>query len=63
MGLRTSQGWNKEYFHKASGFEVETFESELTELKAGKLIKENGKRISCTRKGLLLWNEVAESLI
>ncbi len=63
MGLRTSQGWNKKYFHEASGFKVETFESELAELKAGKLVKETSDRISCTRKGLLLWNEVAEILI
>ncbi len=33
------------------------------ELKAQKLIRETEDRISCTRKGLLLWNEVAESLI
>jgi oxygen-independent coproporphyrinogen-3 oxidase len=33
------------------------------ELKAQKLIRETADRIYCTRKGLLLWNEVAEILI
>ena len=81
MGLRTSQGWNKKYFHRKTGFKTENFNSELTkcntgilpvdlkfnllydELKVRKLIKETDEEIYCTRKGLLLWNEVAESLI
>jgi oxygen-independent coproporphyrinogen-3 oxidase len=63
MGLRTSQGWNKKQFHLKTGFDSKAFDSELTGLKAQKLIRETDEKIYCTRKGLLLWNEVAESLI
>ncbi len=63
MGLRTSQGWNKKQFHLKTGFDSKAFDSELTGLKAQKLIRETDEKIYCTRKGLLLWNEVAENLI
>ena len=39
------------------------FNSLYDELKTQKLVRETDNKICCTRKGLLLWNEVAEILI
>ncbi|MFZ2657571.1 MAG: radical SAM family heme chaperone HemW, partial [Victivallales bacterium] len=63
MGLRTSQGWDKIFFHRKTGFKVDIFSPALIELKQHKLIAETDGKIFCTKKGLLLWNEVAERLI
>ncbi len=63
MGLRTTQGWNKIFFHRKTGLSTDSFSAELALLKQHKLITETDEKISCTKKGLLLWNEVAERLI
>ncbi|HCE47023.1 MAG TPA: hypothetical protein DET40_26035 [Lentisphaeria bacterium] len=63
MGLRTSQGWNKIFFHRKTGFKSDIFSPELAELREHSLIRETDEKIFCTKKGLLLWNEVAERLI
>ncbi|MCX6984452.1 MAG: radical SAM family heme chaperone HemW [Lentisphaerae bacterium] len=63
MGLRTSQGWNKKYFLRRTGFDLNLWNADLAPLLDTRLLIETAENIKCTKKGLLLWNEVAESLI
>ncbi len=63
MGLRTSQGWNVDQLYEATGFKLEKWKETLKELESLGMIKLEKDGISCTRKGLLLWNEVAEMLL
>lgn len=63
MGLRTSQGWDKKYFLLKTGFDLNRWKSDFAPLLDARLLNETAENIKCTRKGLLLWNEVAEMLI
>ncbi len=63
MGLRTSHGWDKIFFLHRTGFDLEILRKEIRQLINMKLLLETGENIRCSKKGLLLWNEVAEMLI
>lgn len=63
MGLRTSQGWDKKYFLLKTGFDLNRWKTYFAPLLDARLLNETAENIKCTRKGLLLWNEVAEMLI
>ncbi len=63
MGLRTSQGWDKKYFLRRTGFGIDICRKEIDQLLSLRLLHEGSENINCTEKGLLLWNEVAERLI
>jgi oxygen-independent coproporphyrinogen-3 oxidase len=63
MGLRTSQGWDKKYFPRRTGFDLNRWNADLVPLMDARLLIETAENMKCTKKGLLLWNEVAESLI
>lgn len=63
MGLRTSQGWDKKYFLLKTGFDLNRWKTDFVPLLDARLLNETAENIKCTRKGLLLWNEVAEMLI
>jgi len=63
MGLRTSQGWNLETFKTISEFEFTEWQNNLDPLISNKLLIYKNKNISCSKKGFLLWNEIAERLI
>ncbi|MFA6569577.1 MAG: radical SAM family heme chaperone HemW [Victivallales bacterium] len=63
MGLRTSQGWDRICFLRRTGFDLNRWNTDLAPLTDTHLLIEAAENIKCTRKGLLLWNEVAERLI
>ena len=57
MGLRTVKGWNKEEFDWSD------FSGELQLLESDGLIRIDGSVVKPTKRGLLCWNTIAETLI
>lgn len=63
MGLRTVQGWDVQVFYECTGYNLSQWSQELKTLVGAGLISWSPQKIKCTAKGLLLWNEIAETLI
>ncbi len=63
MGLRTSQGWNRECFKAATGFDFMEWQSDMAQIAAAGLLNLSEEKVRCTARGLLLWNQVAERVI
>lgn len=62
MGLRTTPGWDLKFFHDKTGFDCRKWFQELQSMIDNGFINVDENRICCSQKGLLFWNEIAESL-
>ena len=63
MGLRTSQGWDRELFFQRTGCQIDYFSEKIDFLINNKLMENESGRVFCTEKGLLVWNSIAEYLM
>ncbi|MBN1863934.1 MAG: radical SAM family heme chaperone HemW [Victivallales bacterium] len=63
MGLRTVAGWDRALLVERTGLCWEVLLEELRPLIAEGLMVSDRGRIGCSRKGLMLWNELAERII
>jgi len=63
FGFRTVRPWTEKKFLERTTFSLKDFESILLELDSEALVKYKGDKVLSTRKGLLLWNFLAEKII
>lgn len=63
MGLRTSQGWERRKFRKITGFDFAQWAKNYEFLIQNRFLSFKREKLSCTKKGFLLWDEIAQTLI
>lgn len=62
MGLRATKGWHFRQFQEKTGFDCRTWMKELNPIINHGLLLADDKKIFCSPRGFLLWNEIAEAL-
>lgn len=62
MGLRTTAGWDTNLFQQKTSYDCKNWLPEMAIFIDNNMLILGKDRIRCSEKGLLLWNEIAQSL-